>query len=432
MLAWFRARRTPLYMGFVFLLALGIRVWWVRHWILNNYPDQPSLETYAANVAHGLYYGTHGAYWPPAFIFLAGFVERWFGTGYHFLAVRQTDALLGAIGVLLTADIARRLLRSPEAGLLAGVLAAVFAPAIYYADTFLNATLDSLMLVAVVDAAIALGDAPSTPLLLLNGLLLGIATLTKPTLLPLIVPAVVHWGLAGRWPRRWRGAFGAGAAVLAVALLVTVPWTLRNVRVTGSPVFVDVNGGVNFLIAHNPQSTGQWMALTAHNDPVILLGSGYDRPSTNHYELDAGIQYFETHPGADIHQALKVLHLFWTERDTDLATYAENLAPITRDLHLPLIRFPLLRDLGLLGMFGLIPLWRRGMILPLTLLGFSGGLALLFFAPRFRLPVTALLAICAAAGVVTLVGAVAARVRAARTDAAPSRPDPVSATRTAD
>ncbi len=399
-----RAARAAIYLAFVFVLALGIRVWWVRHWIIANYPDQPSLEQYAANVAHGLYYGTHGAYWPPAFIFLAGFIERWFGTGHQFLAVRETNALLGALAVLLTADIARRIARSPEAGLVAGILAALFAPAIYYTDTFLNATLDALMLVAVIDAVIVLGDAaePTARLLTLNGLLLGIATLTKETLLPLIVPAVLYWGTAGRWPHRWRKALAAGVAVLALALLVNVPWTIRNLRVTGSAVFVDVNGGVNWLIAHNPQSTGQWMNL-GNNNPILLRGSGYDRPNTNRYAMQAGMRYFEAHPVLDLHQAVRVFALFWTERDPDLATYGSSLAPITRDLHLPLIRFSLLRDIGLLGMLGLIPAWRRGFLVPLTLLGFSGGLALLFFAPRFRLPVDPLLMVSAAAGVVALV-----------------------------
>ena len=398
-----RAGRAAIYLAFVFLLALGIRVWWVRHWIVANYPDQPSLEQYAANVAHGLYYGTHGAYWPPAFIFLAGFIERWFGTGHHFLAVRETNALMGALAALLTADIARRIVRSPEAGLLAGVLAAIFAPAIYYTDTFLNASLDALMLVAVIDATIVMGDAPAPTvrLLTLNGLLLGIATLTKETLLPLIVPSVLYWGTSGNWPHSWRNALVAGTTVLALALLVNVPWTIRNLRVTGSAVFVDVNGGVNFLIAHNPDSTGQWMSL-GYNNPVLLRGSGYDRPNTNRHAMEAGLRYFETHPGADIHQALRVFALFWTERDPDLATYGASLAPITRDIHVPLIRFPLLRDLGLLGLLSLIPVWRRGFLIPLTLLGFSGGLALLFFAPRFRLPVTSLLIVSAAAGIVTL------------------------------
>lgn len=385
--------RAWAYLAGVFGLALGVRLWWVHHWIVVNYPDQPSLEQYAANVAHGLYYGTHGAYWPPAFIFLAGFVERWFGTGHHFLAVRSADALIGAVGAVLTADIARRLGRSAEAGLIAGLLVALYGPLIYYSDTFLNATLDATMAVAVLDAAVAMGDAPRLWLLALNGVLLGLAALTKPTLLPLIVPAAVHWGLNGG-RHRWRRALLWGTTALMIALAVNVPWTLRNLRVTGAPVFVDDNGGVNLLIAHNPGSDGAWVNLGDHN-PVLLKGGGYDRPATNAAAMRAGLRYFIAHPGEDLRQALAVEGGFWTLPDPDIATYGDRLAPIRRDLHLPLVSFRWLYAAGIIGLLTLWRLWRRVLILPLILLGFSGGLGLFFFAPRFRLPMAGLVAVAA-------------------------------------
>ena len=412
--------RTRIYLGAVFLLALALRLWWVRHFVVPNYPDQPSLEAYAANVAHGLYYGTHGAYWPPAFIFLAGLVERLAGTAQHFLAVREVNALLGALAAVLAADLARRLLRSPAAALAAGVLLALYAPSIYYTDTFLNTTLDQLMLVAVLDAQAAWADHPSVAGLALNGLLLGLATLTKPILLPLVVPGLVHWGLAGRGRRPWRAAAFASATVLLLALAVNVPWTVRNLKVTGSPVFVDVNGGVNFLIAHNPAATGAWINLGSAN-PVLLRGSGYDRPNTNRYALTAGLDYFLAHPRTDLRQAETILKRFWTEPDTDVSTFGANLAPLRAAWHVPLLGFGFLRDLALLGVPFLLVRWRRTLLLPLVAAGYSAGLALLFFVPRFRLPLAPVLVVTAAAGLVGLARGWLRDWRGARSEREPKR-----------
>ena len=382
-----------------FLLAFGVRLWWVRHWVLPAYGDQPSLESFAANVAHGLYYGTHGAYWPPAFIFLAGFVERIFGSGHAYLSVRTADAVVGALTAAVTADLGRRVLRSPVAGLLAGLLLAVYIPAVYYTDTFLAVTLGTLMLVSVCDAVTAYGDAPSPRRLLLVGVLLGLATLTKPTELPLVLPAFVQWGLRAKRGFAWRFAAGAAAAAVAIALLCNVPWTLRNLQVTGSPVFVDVNGGINFFIAHNPGATGQFVNVGSRN-PVLLRGSGYDRPNTNADALRAGMAYFAAHPGRDARQAVHVLHLFWGMRDPDISTYGAELYALIAQLHLPSLNFAPMRDMALVGAAFLLPLWRRTPILWLTAIGYSVGLSLLFFAPRYRLPVEPLLVITAAWAVV--------------------------------
>ena len=389
----------PWLLAAIFALALLPRLWWVRHWILPPYGDQPSLERFAANVAHGLYYGTHGAYWPPAFIFLSGWVEQLFGTGHGFLAVRTVNAALGALTAVLAADIGRRLTGSRAVGVVAGLLWAVYRPGIYYTDAFLSVTLGTATFIAAVDALLWYRERPSPWRLAACGLLVGIGTLAKPTELPLVIPAFLYFGLRNRTGFDLRFAARAAGGILAVALLVNLPWTVRNLRVTGAPVFVDVNGGVNFYIAHNPRATGEWMNLGNHN-PVLLAGDGYDRPLTNQLALRAGMRYFLRHPGADVRTGYRVLALFWGERDPDIAHYGQGLAPLTAALHLPLVGFPLLRNLALFGVALLFLRWRRTALLPITLFGYSLGLALLFFAPRFRLPVEPLLAVAAA---VTLV-----------------------------
>lgn len=409
-----RARAEALAVpGVPFLLALAVRIWWVRHWILPPYGDQPSLERYAARVAHGLFYGTHGAYWPPAFIFFAGGLERLFGTGHAELAVRSADAVLGALCAAVTADLARRLFHHAWAGLAAGLLWALYVPAVYYTDAFLGVTLGTLLLVACCDAAVAYGERPGAARLAAAGVLLGLGTLCKPTELPLIVPMFLQWGLRAERGFAWRFALASAGVALGIALLLNVPWTVRNLAVTGAPVFVDMNGGVNFYIAHNPAATGMFVALGPDN-PVLLSGCGYDCPGTGTVALRAGASYFLAHPGADARQAARILRWFWTERDPDIPHFGGLLVRLAALLHDPVPGFGGLRDLALLGAAAWLPRWRRVVLLPLTALGQSAGLALLFFAPRFRLPVEPLLAVSAGWGAVCIASAVARAWRAGR------------------
>ena len=401
-LAGLRAAGPWLAPALAFALAFAIRLWWVRHFIVAPYGDQPSLEAYAANVAHGLAYGTRGAYWPPAFVFLAGLVERLCGTGHAFLAVRTANAVQGALACALAADVARRLARSAAAGLVAGLALALYGPAIYYTDTFLGATLETATLIAACDAVLAYGERPGAWRLGLAGALLGLAALTKPTELPLLVPAFVHWGLRGRRGFDLRFAGRSALAALGIALLIIAPWSWRNLRVTGSPVLIDTNGGVNFYIAHNPRATGLWMDL-GDADPVLTPGGGYARPATDRLAFDAGWAWFVAHPAQDARQAAGILRRFWTEPDGDIAQYGDGLRPIEASLHVPLLDFSALRDLAVLGLVLLLPSGPRGRhFLPLLVLGYPAGLALLFFAPRFRLPLCPLLAVAAGGGLVRL------------------------------
>ncbi len=216
-----------------------------------------------------------------------------------------------------------------------------------------------------------------------------------------IVPA--RRGSGPRPGGRARFALRSGAVALALALLVNVPWTWRNVAVTGAPVFVDTNGGINFFIAHNPRATGQYVNLGTHN-PVLLRGSGYDRPDTGRIALRAGLAYFAGHPAADLRQAAHVFHLFWAMCDPDLRTFGQGLYRILAWWHVPALGFRSLRDLAVAGCALLLPRWRRTAILPFTVLGYATGLSLLFFAPRFRLPVAPLLAVAAAWALVRLAG----------------------------
>lgn len=402
---------TYLFPALTFCLAFLIRLYWVRHAIIPPYGDVPSIERFAHNVASGLYYGTHGVYWPPAFIFIAGFTERWFGTGTELLAVRTVNAAISAMGVAALTDLGRRLLHSPLIGLLAGILMAIYIPSVYYSDLVLDVTMTVTMFIVASDAVVAYMDRPTWGRLVAAGVLLGIAVLSKPIALGLVLPAFVAWGL--RNPKGFDLGFALRATIglVLVVLAVNVPWSIRNLRLTGTPVFVDMNGGVNFYLAHNPKSDGYFVSM-GNNDPV--LEGGYDLPSTGKRAMHAGVQYFLAHPGADLREARIVTHLFWTSPDWDIPVYGKELYAIFARFHIPALQFLTIRTAALAGLLCLLPFGRRLIYLWLTIFGYNAGLALFFFAPRFRLPIEPFLLLALAGGIVQVARWILADIAAKR------------------
>ena len=104
---------------------------------------------------------------------------------------------------------------------------------------------------------------PSPGALLASGILLGLAALTRPVMLPAPVLFFLYAGLlsrygagGGRARRRWRSVV-AGTALLVLGMaLVVGPWTVRNYVALGALVPVSTNGGVNLWQGNNPHATG--------------------------------------------------------------------------------------------------------------------------------------------------------------------------------
>lgn len=106
------------------------------------------------------------------------------------------------------------------------------------------------MAAALIAALLAtIGRAPTLGSAALTGLIGGLATLCRPSLLPatLLISAALLIGSSGRWTRRASRA----AALLAALALTMSPWAIRNALVLRSPVWTTTHGGYTLLLANN-------------------------------------------------------------------------------------------------------------------------------------------------------------------------------------
>src|SRR6185503_4896715 len=143
--------------------------------------------------------------------------------------------------IVATAWLAGRLFGSRWAAALAFLLTA-FWPPFYRESLFLQTEPLFTMLVAFLMARFyVLVERPSFAVGLSCGVLAGLSALVRPTGLVVLAGLGLGWLVQSgyRALRSWR----ALAAVALGVVLVVVPWTIRNYRVSGSFVPVAVGTG---------------------------------------------------------------------------------------------------------------------------------------------------------------------------------------------
>jgi Flp pilus assembly protein TadD/4-amino-4-deoxy-L-arabinose transferase-like glycosyltransferase len=335
-----------------------------------------------------------------------------FAAGGHLLAARLAQFGAGVLGALLAWDTGRRL-GGPAAGLVAGLLSALYAPRLFFEGELLSIAWALLFLQLALWALVVLADSPRPVTALLAGGAAGLAALAQPNTL-LVAVAAAGWmlwralraaGPAGR--AAWRASFLGFMAALAILLL---PVLIRNRVDSGDWILVSSNGGINFFIGNNPDADGTFHLPGGEpllNDSDGLAASsaeaasgGLGRPAgpaaTSGYWFGRGLAFWSSQP-------LRALGL--TARKTLLLLNAAEI-PNHYDIRFFRERVPLLRVLpGFLlvapfALWGLLRLARRPAAAPLLLGGLAGAVSVVFFfiTDRYRLPLLAFLLPAAGVG----------------------------------
>ena len=172
-------------------------------------------------------------------------------TWYSAVALMQT--FLAWANVLFIALIAARV-AGKLAGLTAGLIAALYAPYIYLETLFLTETLlNTLVLSAVllyVSRAVETANGRTRHLTLAGvSALIGLATLTRANALLFLLPFAIDTLVRTSSGAKVRVT--ALMAILLPALIVIVPWAVRNQQQLGRFTLSTI-GGLNFYLGHNP------------------------------------------------------------------------------------------------------------------------------------------------------------------------------------
>jgi 4-amino-4-deoxy-L-arabinose transferase-like glycosyltransferase len=254
------------------------------------------------------------AFWPPGYsAFLAAFYWL-FGEGDG--VAKAANVLAGALVVVPVCFIGLRLFGRPT-GIAAAAIAAALPSFVFWVPVLLSDTLFTLLFAAT--AALLLHalrpDGSFSPVpAVLGGIALGVTMLVRGQALVLAPIIVVYWALAGG-KRRECVLWGCG--ILALAAVVVAPWSIRNVRVTGSPILLSANLGYNLRVGHAPYSTGRYILPHDLWDAEPEISTFKERePLFNELGVERAVKYALGHPLREGELAVRKAIWLWTP-DTD-------------------------------------------------------------------------------------------------------------------
>ena len=397
----------------IFALALVVRV--IHLWQLRNAPvfdmrlgDSAIFDAWARQLAGGDWVGDGVFWYAPLYPYFLGVIYAVFGDD-GWLA-RLVQSVIGAASCVLLADAARRVF-SRSAGIAAGLVLALYAPAVFY-DGLIQKPVLVLFLLSVVLWIVADRiDGPVTSLPALSlGAAVGLLVLTRENTLA-FAPVLLAWMLLTRAPHRSGRALPVMAFVLGLAV-VLAPVAARNKIVGGELHLTAANFGDNFYKGNNEHADGWYMPLVAlrgspefeRRDAVEIAERETGRELTpaevSRYWTGRALEYIRSSPTDWLRLMAQKSLLVWHAAELgdteDPYTYAMWSAVLW--VTLPVFHFGVLAPCALLGIW--VTWDRRRSLLPLYLMlaVYPASVVVFYIFGRYRYPVVALLVLFAAAG----------------------------------
>jgi 4-amino-4-deoxy-L-arabinose transferase-like glycosyltransferase len=324
--------------------------------------------------------------------FLAG-VYGASGLTDRFAAARLIQALMGASLAPLTALLALRLGLVRRIALLAGGIVAVYPILVFYPLALASENLFILLLLAGTILLLEAIERERTATAVGAGLLLGLATLTRSTLiafLPLGALALWHRGAS-----TGRGGRGVGPRLAIIfslaACLAIVPWAVRNSLVLGRPAFIENSLGYNLFVSYHPRGNGGFSFNVAGIPLRILEDDPRDR-----WAMEQAAGFIRADPARAALLITRRLSYFWGLEDREMLYFYSSgifgtmpqpwLGLAYLLFVLPLVLTALAAPFG----FALTPR-HRWLMLSLVAAGMLPHL-LILAEPRFHLPLVPFLA----------------------------------------
>jgi len=361
--------------------------------------DAMHIDAWAKSLAAG---ESSGVYFRgPLVPWLFAFVHKLGGGVAAIVALNHAAGVVTAVCTWLVA----RAYFERRVALVAGLFTALFWPLIYFEGEVL---IEPIFVALVMAALWCLARAVKSPSLLRAlgaGVLVGLAALARPTILVLL-PVIPLVFLSARALPGRRALVLSGAAV-AAAILMLVPATLHNFRVSGAFVPVTWSGGLNFWLGNNERSDGRSSfapgaeaSWTGGETEALELasrmnGSSLGPADASKFFADRAWEWIGTEPAGATVLALSKLHMFWEgpERSNEKYIYFfwDRFGP-------GLIPMPgtwLIAPLALVALLRLWPRRRELSLLYLFVLAYMLGVVAFFVVARYRVPAAPVLCIFA-------------------------------------
>lgn len=405
------------YIG-VFLLAFLVRgIYLLELWGSQLFSvlvvDARKYDAWAQEIAAGNWFGDEVFYQAPFYPYFLAVVYSIFGHDVHM--VRVIQVLLGSTSCVLITAAGWRFF-SPRVGVVAGVVLALYAPAIYFDALIQKAAVSMFFTCLLLFLLAQMLVKARIWWVVLSGVVLGFFALTRENSL-VFVPVVILWMVLhfkdATWLRRvgWVALFGVGMAA------VLLPVGFRNRAIGGEFLITTSQLGPNFYIGNNLDNVdGRYMPLRpGRGDPeyerqdsteIAEADSGRELTpaEVSRYWLNQSLAYIGENPEHWVRLLLKKCVLLCSAVETIDAESIEayqNVSLLLRGLGRG-AHFGVLLPLSVVGLWSTRHQWRRLWLLYLLILSLAGTVVIFFVSARYRMPVALLLAMFSAAGIVEI------------------------------
>lgn len=297
----------------IVLVATALRLAWIFYAAREprGFHDPTLYGVFAGRIAHGEGYtyanGEATAYYPVGYPAALGAVVWLVGRTPIPENIPTTAAvfnlLLGVGTVALTFEVGRRLFDN-RIGLVSAALVGLWPNLIFHTAVMLTETLFNFLVMAAILLLVAL-PASTRKIgwrrLAAFGVVLALSALVRPISLTFVPVLVIVLALARLG---WRLTVQYVGTVALAAVIVLVPWTIRNVRATDSLVLISTNLGDNLCMSRHTGATGAFQS-----DPAcIVRATGLETPDyevkVNSTNTRRATRFVRDHPLSEARLAL--------------------------------------------------------------------------------------------------------------------------------
>ena len=392
----------------IFALALTLRI--IHIWQMRSSPffsvligDARGYDQWAQRIAGGDWVGRDVFYQAPLYPYFLAFI--YWVAGRSPVLVRIVQAVIGSCSCVLVAAAARKLF-SMRAGLLAGGMLAIYAPAIFF-DALLQKSVLDVFFVCLMLWLIVEIQFPAQFLLL--GLAVGALSLTRENAI-VFIAVILGWAFL-RYGVRTAAFFAFGAAV------VLLPVIVRNSMVGGEFYLTTSQFGTNLYIGNHRGADGTYQSLRygrgapeyEQQDATELAEYELNRKLTpgevSSFWTSRALAFIVSDPGSWLKLMARKAALLVNSTEMVDTEDQESYAEWSMVLRLlgPVTHFGVLVPLAFAGLLATWSSRSRLGVLYALLITYAASVLLFFVFARYRYPLVPLLILFAAPGAVAVV-----------------------------
>lgn len=408
---FFREFPRPLFL--VLLLALAIRIVYLV--IYASLPDWDLLtvdnyyhKNWSEDIASGNLFGDTTYFRAPFYIYCLSALSALFG--FSLGAARIFGLVIGLVSIFLTYKIAS-ILFSRRVAVVACVIQAIFPAVLYFESELLFDSLFMLLLELSFFSFLKWYDDADSRNSWWLGLSLGLAAITRPTILIFLLPLLALMLLKYNSRQLKLKNFLVFAAGLAIIIL---PISIRNLAVGNEFVLIASQGGINFYIGNNSNADGlsavmpeplghNWLIKDITYIAEKEAGRELKPGEVSNFWFKKALTEISAEPFQFVKLFIKKVYFNISNREISNNRNLNDFFGRHLLLKFNPLSFGILFSLAVLGIVMGWPAHWGIRLLSVVILIYILAVSLFFFNSRFRLPILPLYFILAAAGIESLV-----------------------------